>query len=345
MLRVLIWSLLAWPLPAVLAGALGWRGIWGSGSAFVDYLIPLPVAGGALHVPSFVLAGVAVAMLPAAGSAAAARLRALLAGTALAGVLLLLDLGELGLAAATGATPAGSLWQQNPLGLFLACDAATALVCAALAPQRPWLRADAASAALALAPLALPLGLVLGASGTGAAADFLPGASRDGAVRGDAIALVFTRLDTQAPDFRARAEAWAAPLHPRLSVNSEDVAILFTRDLDAARRFEADRAAATLCLYEDGTPARWLAGSRADDCFDGHVSFSERLAAAYAARPDGEPAELRTYAARAAVCVGVTPLPASGDTGGLELAPARICSGLPEARAALKARFPDAVLP
>ena len=40
-LHLLLWALVAWPLPALIAGALGWKGIWGSGSALVEFLIPL----------------------------------------------------------------------------------------------------------------------------------------------------------------------------------------------------------------------------------------------------------------------------------------------------------------
>lgn len=62
--RFLVWTLIAWPLPALIAGALGWEGVWGSGSALVDYLIPIPVAGGSLHVPSFLFCGLAAARMP-----------------------------------------------------------------------------------------------------------------------------------------------------------------------------------------------------------------------------------------------------------------------------------------
>lgn len=48
--------ILAWITPAVIAEALGWSGIWGGGSALGDYPTPIPVAGGVLHVPSFVVA-------------------------------------------------------------------------------------------------------------------------------------------------------------------------------------------------------------------------------------------------------------------------------------------------
>ncbi|MDQ1310178.1 MAG: hypothetical protein QG601_1448, partial [Pseudomonadota bacterium] len=34
------WLVFAWVLPAAIAGTLGWRGVWGSQSAFTDYLVP-----------------------------------------------------------------------------------------------------------------------------------------------------------------------------------------------------------------------------------------------------------------------------------------------------------------
>jgi|GEM_PF-3339390 len=45
--------MLAWVSPALIAELLGWKGIWGAGSAFFDALIPIPVAGGVMHVPGF----------------------------------------------------------------------------------------------------------------------------------------------------------------------------------------------------------------------------------------------------------------------------------------------------
>jgi hypothetical protein len=338
--RLLLWILVAWPLPALLAGALGWSGVWGSGSALFDYLIPIPVAGGALHVPSFVLATLAVARMASLGDASAGRLRVLLLGVAVAGLLLLLRLDDMWVAWRTQSTHAGGAWQENPVGLFLLCDATLALLFTASSPQRPWLRVDLASAALMALPIALAVGMALQHSHAGE--PFMHGMSRQGESRGDEVSMMFTRLDASAPDFRARAEAWAAPMHPRLSVNSDDVAILFTRNLDAARRFDTSQVTATLCLYEDGTPPLWLPGARSDDCFGRHVSFSEQFALAYAARPAGEPPDLRDYLARKSVCAGVAPIPASGDTGGVELSATRICTGLPKARETLRLKYPDA---
>ena len=58
-MRLIILTL-AWVTPAIITEILGWRGIWGSGSAFGDALIPIPVAGGCLHVVSFCLSAAIV---------------------------------------------------------------------------------------------------------------------------------------------------------------------------------------------------------------------------------------------------------------------------------------------
>lgn len=339
MLRAVFWVLFAWPLPALVAGALGWKGVWGSGSALVDYLIPIPVAGGVLHVPSFVICGLIVMAMPTSGDAAAGRMRAFLIGLTAAGLLMLLRLDDLWLAWQTRSTRTGSLWQENPLGLFVMSDALMAIAFTALAGQRPWLRIEIASLLLVLLPMTLPLGMAIKFSPAGQ--PFLPGAGRPGPTRTDAIEMVFTRLNMDAPDFRARAEAHVASMHPRFSVNSDDMAVLFTSNLDAARAGDKSAAGATLCLYEDGTPSRFLPGDASAECFESHVSFSERFEQAYRARPAAEPPDIKGHMARRSICAGVKPVGPDGSTGGLELSSMRLCSRLDEARTALRARYPE----
>lgn len=339
-LRLLLWILIAWPLPALIAGALGWEGVWGSGSALKDYLIPIPVAGGALHVPSFVVTGVIVLLMPGLGAVGAARLRALLVGLALAGVLWLLNLHDLWLAQQTGVKFSASLWQQNPLGLFLVCDAVMALVFTAGAAPRPWLRLDVLTLILLLLPTALPLGMAK----PRASADppFRAGMSQRGEMRGDEILMVFTRLDTRAADFRRLAEAWtedlAAMAHPRFHIDAEDMAVMFTRNREAAQRLDRAQVEFTLCLYEDGAAPQWLQG--AGDCFSGHAGFSERLARAAAARPQDEPAELRHYLAARELCAREK-FAAVESGRGLQLTSAFVCDGLPRRRGELLQKFPD----
>ncbi len=340
-LRLILWTLIAWPLPALAAGALGWHGVWGSGSALADYLIPIPVAGGVLHVPSFVVCGLIAWNMPSASPEAVGQLRALLIGIALAGLLLVLRLDDILLAARTNSHLVGSLWQENPLGLFVLSDALVALVLTVGATQGPWLRMELTTLLLMVLPAALPVGFT--AKTTSSGEPFRHGASRQGSARNDEMNMVFTTLNVNAPDFRARALAWVAPMHPRQSVNSDDAAFLFTRNLDAARNFDTGQVATTLCLYEDGTPPLWVPGAGAADCFDNHVSFSERFSKAYAARPASEPLDLKHYLARVSVCHGVAPIPPNGDTGGLELSDMRICSRLPEARAQLVLKHPEVI--
>ncbi len=167
---------------------------------------------------------------------------------------------------------------------------------------------------------------------------FRLGGSNYGATRGDESAMVFTRLPVDAPDFRARAEAWVAPRHPRFSVNVEDMAIMFTRSLDAAKRFDPAQAAITLCLYEDGTPPVWLPG--AGDCFSDHQSFSERLNQAVTERPKDEHPDLRHYFGARKACAGVTPPPTN--TGPrTEIASAQFCGSLERTREKLLQKFPN----
>ncbi len=338
--RVLLWILIAWPLPALIAGALGWKGIWGSGSALADYLIPLPVAGGVLHVPSFVCAGVAMLLLPNLGPAGAVRLRALLIGVALAGVLWLLNLHDLWLAQQTGMKFSGRLWQDNPLGLFLVSDALLALLFTAGAVQRSWLRLDVLSLVLVLLPSALPVSMAK----PRASADppFRAGMSQHGVIRGDEFLMVFTKLDPNASDFRARAEAWAAQpssmAHPRFHISAEDVALMFTRNREAAQRLDRAQVETTLCLYEDGASLRWLPGD--GGCFSDHHNFSERLAQAVSARSQDEPAELRRYFAARELCAKekFAAVPAGR---GLQVTSAFVCEGLPRRRDELLLKFPD----
>lgn len=338
--RLLLWVLMAWPLPALIAAALGWQGVWGSGSALTDYLIPMPVAGGALHVPSFVFCGVLMLLLPDSSAIGAARLRALLLGVLLAGLLWLLNLQDLLLAVKNGESFPRRLFEDNPLGLFLLCDALLALVFTAATPQRPWLRLDLLSLLLLLLPCVLPLYMALPRAS--ADPEFRGGMSRRGEARGDESLMVFTRLDVLAADFRKRAEAWAerpeVMAHPRFHVDAEDIALLFTRNREAAQRMDAAQVQATLCLYEDGTPPRWLPG--AGDCFSDHLGFNERLAAAAGNRPQDEPAELRRYFAALELCA--TDKPATVPSAqGLQVSSAMICEGLPRRRAELQQRFPD----
>lgn len=342
--RLLLWTAIAWPLPALIAGALGWKGVWGSGSALTEYLIPMPVAGGVLHVPSFVLGAAAVLVLPNLSPAGASRLRALIIGVAIAGVLWLLNLDQLFRAMQNGEPFTRLQWQQNPLGLFLTCDALLALLFTAAAPQRPRLRFEVLTLLLLLLPSLMPLQMAMPRAKTTEEKllQFTAGAGEREGTRGNEMLMVITPMDMNAADFRQRAIQWVekpeSMAHPRFHISAEDLAVLFTADREAIRRFDGSKARLTLCLYEDGASPRWLPG--VGDCFSDHQSFSERLSAAAASRPPQEAPELRRHFAARELCAKEK-FATVPEGQGLQVTSAFVCGGLERERVQLTTNFPD----
>lgn len=245
-LRWLLWCVLAWVVPAVVAGALGWQGIWGSGSAGVDYLIPIPVAGGVLHVPSYGLMAVAVARLPHWSARGLQRWRALALALGIAGALMSVE-------------GPGLRLTQNPVGLFLLSDGLLATLALAAAPQRPRLQVDLPSLVLLLAPVALLAAVAWNLSPR--SREFNVGAMRQGPGDREVTVYVQTRLRPDSAEFRSRALAWAmARHHPAQWHGIDRTAVYFSRELDAAARADAGRVFATLCQTADGRAPRWLPG-------------------------------------------------------------------------------------
>lgn len=326
------WLFVAWCVPAMLAGVLGWSSAWGSGSVVLDYLTPLPVAGGALHVP--ILFGVTVLLRtqpwpePAAGYA-----RGLLAlGSALA-VVMLIDLNQLDLALSTDTQGYARLWQANPVGLFLFSDTLLAqLWLRGFGGREPGARREWQAPAL-LIVLGVPFyAMIAMRQDPRHDRPFIYAGSSDGPGRGDETRYVFTRADPAAADFQAAAQAYAAEYDPRLSVTAEDVAVRFYVSMAAVEQRQDVGAAWTLCLYEDGTPSAWWAGD--GDCFSSHQTFDERLRLAYDATPNELPPPVRAWLARREVCAGT--LPVEMPPGRLDdNLSARACAALDEERAAL----------
>lgn len=281
-LRFILFGVLAWALPALFAGALGWSTVWGGGNALVDYLIPIPVATGVLHVPSFVLLMVLVVRGPQLSAKAAGRARAFAFGALLTGAVLLLP-------------PPGWRLSENPLGLFLAVDSAAALLCLVGASRQPGLRLDAG---VLLALLVVPaLGAMVAWRTLGLGDDFVSGSSTLSGDRALLSVEVEVRGDITRAEMRRRAQAWAMTIHdPAMKMGPEVAALRF-------RASEPAGAAALLCLYEDGTPSRWLSGG--DDCLQGYTTFASRLAKHAAAQPPDAARELREHLAAQAACAEI----------------------------------------
>ena len=103
---------------------LGWKGIWGSGSVLIEYLIPIPVAGGVLHVPSFVLAALVVMSARNLPERVQQLLPVLAFAVCLFALCLQLDFGRINAWLFTDFQPATSVikFGKNPLYLFMASD-------------------------------------------------------------------------------------------------------------------------------------------------------------------------------------------------------------------------------
>lgn len=297
-----VWVVLSWVAPAAAAGAMGWSSVWGSGSAFVALLIPIPVADGVLHVPSFVLVSAALLTQPWSWRIAGLA-RGILLGGALAGLVMLVDVTELYMATTSDAVLRQVPWQQNPLALCVLTDCVIAQFFLGAFGGRGPITTREWSASLAIV-VALP---VL------CAAAWLQADSRmrqpltlvgtqPGPERTDDSYIFHSRLPMDSDALRKAGEQAARERDPRRSLYSEDVALLFFDSLEAARWMRLDETKRTLCIYEDGTPMAWHRGRA--DCFTQHESFSDRVSKAFEARDRSLPVDVSAFLARRDACAG-----------------------------------------
>nr|MBL8456380.1 hypothetical protein [Zoogloeaceae bacterium] len=300
-----LWAIVAWIAPAAIAGALGWKGIWGSSSAFADYLVPVPVAGGAFHLPSFITVSLILFTQPWAGRPGGL-VRGILVAGALVGVATLLDLDRLQLAATTDMA-GGRFWQQNPVGLFIFTDCVIAQFFVGAFEGR-WPENMTEWVVSLVVALAVPAAY----AGAALQADprqhnpFVYGGAREGDRRGDEMVFYYSKLPLGSDAFRQAASAVLAQHDPRMNVNAEDIAIHFYDSFATAQAQDRRAAQYTVCLYQDGTATTWNAGSF--DCFDMHESFSERFETAYKVQDASLPQDVRIWRAHRDACAGRKPV-------------------------------------
>ncbi len=335
-LLLALWLGFAWVAPAAIAGALGWKGVWGGGSAFVDLILPLPITGGMLHVITLAAVTAVLATQPWPWRIGGYARTLLLAG-AMAALAMLLDAGGL-LLAITGDTSLILHWQDNPLGLCLLSDCVLAQFFLGAFGGRSPSNAGEWAAALVLG-IAAPLGVAVTVAKPEPRPTmaFFQTGSRTGPGRGDREHFVHARLRIGSSSFRSAAAAFADKLDPRFDASDEDVAIYFYDSADAANSQRLETVRATLCLYEDGKPATWHAG--ASDCFKGHDTFSERLYAAYNGLPPGTPSQARHYLAGVRACEGHRPIALPQGRKDENLS-SRTCGGLAKLREEVLAQNP-----
>jgi hypothetical protein len=300
-LTFFLWAVVAWITPAAIAGALGWKGVWGSGSALADYLIPIPVAGGVLHLPSFILVSVILFTQPWAGRLGGL-VRGILVASALVGIATLLDLNKLQLAATTDMA-GGRFWQEQPLGLFILTDSVIAQLFVRTLEGR-WPEGTKEWAVSLIAALAIPAAFAMASLNADRRQQdpFVYTGARGTESRGDEMFFYYSKLPLGSDAFRQAASAVLVHRDPRMNMGAEDVAIHFYDSLASAQAQNKSGAKYTVCLYQDGTATTWNPGSF--DCFSHHESFSERLEKSLSAQNRALPHEVRLWLARRDACVG-----------------------------------------
>ena len=315
---------LAWITPAFIAGALGWSGIWGSGSALIEYLIPIPVAGGVFHVPSFV---VAAGVILSSRNSAGARTRYLpvLAFSVLAVALaLMLEFDRLNAWLFTDYAPYGSPFRLdgNPFLLFVATDAfwvgTYALMRGLKSPARSWLVVPAIPvAAVALSSIHYQT--------SGPVFEF--GGATYTSNRGEEIVAIYTSESYNEDVFLNWIEQNGSRFHPWSDVNSEHTAVLFTNSMQLIkwRRFDQiihESTVATVCLYEEDRSIVPHPGYY--DCFAKHNTVEQEVAARAASESTGLGKDIDFWYARVLLCDGVD----ISNAGATDIASIGMCQGV-----------------
>lgn len=80
------------------------------------------------------------------------------------------------------------------------------------------------------------------------------------------------------------------------------MALLFSQNREAVKRFDMVHAQMTLCLFDDDTSPRWLRGAQAQACFDGHQNINEEVEIAIARQTADSPVDARRAKALRQVC-------------------------------------------
>lgn len=275
-MRALILAL-AWITPGIIAEILGWKGIWGSGSAFFDSVIPFPVAGGIFHVPSFTVAAALVySQKRIPGNLAG--FVPVISGAVFLGMLALqIDFDRLNGFLFTDYTPSGFPLRlhSNLVYLFITTDAFWVFLHSMARDPKPPARAWSV---VAVVPLAVVIVAVAGFKLGGPV--FKIGPALSGPQRGQEIRLIYTSGDFDREAFLDWFNARATLSRPWQNPNVEHSAVYFTHSLEAVKWRKLDlvdkkNTVATICLYEEDTSMQLQAGYA--DCFSGRETVMTGL--------------------------------------------------------------------
>jgi hypothetical protein len=284
---------------------LGWSGIWGTGSALIEYLIPVPVAGGALHVPSYACAAAVIFALPRLPVSTVRLVAVGALAVGVAALLLQVDFERFNAWLFTDYEPYGSplRFDGNAVMLFVTTDAFWTAVAALMTGGLPapalWLTLPITVAAV--------FGIRIGEYRTAGPA-FTIGGARQGPSRGDTIRLVFTSAGYDADVLAAWLDEHGSFARPWHSPNSEHAAVIFTNSRQAVEWGQFDQIAGpatigTACVYEEDMTTELHAGYF--DCFAARPTVAERLALIADAESTGLGEDVDAWLARVRLCEGV----------------------------------------
>lgn len=300
---------LAWLTPAFIAALFGWSGLWGAGNAALEYLIPIPLAVGALHVPSFIILSMVMLSCQRWPSRYSAHLAVIALGTALLSQCLQLRFDRLVawfLTDYQGAHGIPIKFRSNPLLVFIGCDAAW-LALYALSQQyysrmRYWLL-------LLLIPILLVAGAALQHTFSGPS--FQRGLHMPVKDNGDAQRLIYTAQDFQPAVFLNWFKQQRLITKPEDNINEQHLSLVFVNSMQTAKWGEMKTGKissnpsviATLCAYEEGPSVE--IHERYYDCFASRSNHTENLIASYAGTETGLGREVDNWFAQARLCAGV----------------------------------------
>ena len=297
---------LAWVAPAMIAELLGWKGIWGAGSAFLDALIPVPVAGGVLHLPSFVIAAFTI-LSEKRLLHPLKNLIPLIAACVFVGMLSFqIDFDRLLAYFFTDYRPSGSPLRldSNLLFLFITSDAFwvffyTAIVKGRRPPSRLW-------TVLIIVPFCV-VGLVslkYKLSGP----KFKIGGTFPGDQRGQEIRLVYTSSGYNEKVLLDWFDSKGYLSRPWANPNTEHSAVYFTTSMQAIKwgkrdLITPDTTVATICLYEQDKSMQLHKGMV--DCFSGKETTAQKLERLTEANPTGFEKRIDYWHAQVVLCKDV----------------------------------------
>ncbi|WP_405240584.1 hypothetical protein [Lentisalinibacter orientalis] len=305
----IIFLVLMWVTPAIIAGALGWTGIWGTNSAFLDYLIPSTVTGGFLHLPSFAVGVLAVRYLRNSNEGSRSRWVGAIAATVMLSALVLqIDFRELNLWLYTDYEPHGFPidFEGTAVFLFVASDAFWVLIYAIARGAAPSL---AQSALAPIIPVAVIAFNVLGYQSQGVEPGhvFHYGYSMRGEQQGQDQAWVYTPTAYDEALFRKWLEESEQVRAPWNSPTAQHLAVYFVDSMDSIKRLgrdDTEHVVATLCLYEEDRSV--VAHEGMADCFSTRPTLVQRVVQLRDQNPTGLGPEIDQWYAYALLCADVS---------------------------------------